>query len=657
MSDPTGTAGLRRSFLAEGNRRLGQLRSQTHTILVERDLMAAKNDPLAQLMPNPGHRLSAFTGWFERTATALLVGEDWWSRFLARAQESGTRASAALIGVSPHGQVPVPAVYREMVQREFEGIAAAMVQQVSRQAGNAAIAGNKPLPMYRAVLSVLRKVGEARVRATVNTTTVQLHNAARLMQYRAAGIAQVGIVPEIPEPARSSPFGARRTSHDANPYHDPHGRFTTGGGAGGSGGEGGAAAVTKTPAFKNWFGKSKVVNPDGSPRTVYHGTTTPEDFHHFSVGEPVEDPTGEYHRSGSGSDPRTFLGSHFAQEPHVANKFAQGLYGERAGRSEGGRVLPVHLRVENPHVSSDSKMLNEMMRGNYNHHDIDAALDEHGDIEETGPKYDSDPNYREEINQRAIDMGQQADEPDHSLAQEMAQQYRQKLQEKGHDGIKYRNEIEGGTSWIIFHPGQVKSAIGNVGGFSRKKHGIGDHLVRDDSYILQAKQALEAAQQALTEAQARTAQAELEASQAQARAEVAAAKAETAQNEAETTAAEAAQGGWTAKQQEYRTTKAQTAAVMAMTTQSAALQAQAEADQAESDAEQARQDEADAQAALEALPSLFAVLTAGDEKVCQICQDLAAEGPYGLDEAWPLLPAHPNCRCAWIPAGEATGEE
>jgi len=46
------------------------------------------------------------------------------------------------------------------------------------------------------------------------------------------------------------------------------------------------------------------------------------------------------------------------------------------------------------------------------------------------------------------------------------------------------------------------------------------------------------------------------------------------------------------------------------------------------------------------------ILTAGDDKVCEACQDIAEDGPYDLDEARGLIPAHPNCRCAFIPAGD-----
>lgn len=43
------------------------------------------------------------------------------------------------------------------------------------------------------------------------------------------------------------------------------------------------------------------------------------------------------------------------------------------------------------------------------------------------------------------------------------------------------------------------------------------------------------------------------------------------------------------------------------------------------------------------------VSTAQDGKVCEICKALADNGPYTLEKARGMLPAHPNCRCAMIP--------
>ena len=61
-----------------------------------------------------------------------------------------------------------------------------------------------------------------------------------------------------------------------NPNHDERGRFASA--------EGGVGTRerTNTPAFKAWFRNSKVVNRDGAPKVVYHGTT-----HEFTAFHPA----------------------------------------------------------------------------------------------------------------------------------------------------------------------------------------------------------------------------------------------------------------------------------------------------------------------------------------------------------------------------------
>lgn len=49
---------------------------------------------------------------------------------------------------------------------------------------------------------------------------------------------------------------------------------------------------------------------------------------------------------------------------------------------------------------------------------------------------------------------------------------------------------------------------------------------------------------------------------------------------------------------------------------------------------------------------LVNVLTAGDDDVCDECEDIAASGPYEIDEAQDMIPAHLNCRCAFTPADD-----
>jgi len=46
------------------------------------------------------------------------------------------------------------------------------------------------------------------------------------------------------------------------------------------------------------------------------------------------------------------------------------------------------------------------------------------------------------------------------------------------------------------------------------------------------------------------------------------------------------------------------------------------------------------------------ILTAGDNEVCPVCEAIAENGPYSINTARSLIPAHPNCRCAWVPADD-----
>lgn len=51
----------------------------------------------------------------------------------------------------------------------------------------------------------------------------------------------------------------------------------------------------------------------------------------------------------------------------------------------------------------------------------------------------------------------------------------------------------------------------------------------------------------------------------------------------------------------------------------------------------------------QAAGSLVRVKTAGDKKVCKVCRGIAARGPYRINRARQLIPAHPRCRCVFVP--------
>jgi hypothetical protein len=46
------------------------------------------------------------------------------------------------------------------------------------------------------------------------------------------------------------------------------------------------------------------------------------------------------------------------------------------------------------------------------------------------------------------------------------------------------------------------------------------------------------------------------------------------------------------------------------------------------------------------------VRTAGDNEVCPVCEAISEDGPYSINTARGLIPAHPHCRCTFTPADD-----
>lgn len=92
---------------------------------------------------------------------------------------------------------------------------------------------------------------------------------------------------------------------------------------------------TDTDAFKAWFGESKMVDDQGAPRVLYHGTD--KSFDTFDV---------EHAGAGRGSKEERAL--FFSQTPDTANASAEVM-----GAGSGGDVVyPVYVKLENPYVSA-----------------------------------------------------------------------------------------------------------------------------------------------------------------------------------------------------------------------------------------------------------------------------------------------------------------
>ncbi len=180
------------------------------------------------------------------------------------------------------------------------------------------------------------------------------------------------------------------------------------------------ARPTGTPEFKRWFAGSKVANEDGSPAIVYHATHS--DFDAFST-EPRH---GESRMLDS-------IGAWFGSQGLV-NTVAE-FYGANPDKEErragAQRVLPVYLSIANPLVI-------QSRRG------FEASLITRGSRGEHGHDEAVKASYAQLKRGDAVGL---------------ARKLKDELIHQGYDGILVKDDFGLGSSWIAFHPEQVKSAL------------------------------------------------------------------------------------------------------------------------------------------------------------------------------------------------------
>src|SRR5208337_858689 len=205
------------------------------------------------------------------------------------------------------------------------------------------------------------------------------------------------------------------------------------------------------------------------------------EFEEFSVDGPpqVEDSyEGETTSSGSGADPTAFIGAHFTEEPGAANLFAEGRGWTRTryeGESPKPRVIQVYLRITNPKdFGFEDNLHSFIYQGSVSGDALDILcrvetgfepweeIDEEGagKVEDFFQNYKTDQGYRAEQNRVLLEYYRPLDGEDDMLrdaAYELAMQARHKLEQAGHDGVRYKNKVEGGHAWIAFAANQIKS--------------------------------------------------------------------------------------------------------------------------------------------------------------------------------------------------------
>ena len=167
--------------------------------------------------------------------------------------------------------------------------------------------------------------------------------------------------------------------------------------------------MTETEAFKNWFGNSKVVDENGKPLVVYHGTDAYKEFNVFKRGK-----TG-------------YLGPGIYLTDR--ENIAQG-YANKNGYE--GRIYALYARIENPLFVRD-------------------MADPGREILEAA--YGKKDTYEKRLAKQSLAT--------HIITKADLN----KLQAKGYDGIIWANDRNPVTEYMVFDPTQIKSATDNVGTF------------------------------------------------------------------------------------------------------------------------------------------------------------------------------------------------
>jgi hypothetical protein len=200
-----------------------------------------------------------------------------------------------------------------------------------------------------------------------------------------------------------------------------------------------ATDPTSTPAFRRWFGESKVVDEAGRPLVVYHGTTAGG----FDAFRPN-------YRKGE----QLGFGIHFAHDRSVAELYADP---GRAGRKEGSapKVYEVYLSLRNPidftqrtfiEGTPEFGVMNDLLQQVFEG-DTDHLYEQDGN----GVRL-LDTAYRNYLDALPGPMVERT------------------LRDVGFDGVIYNALILGerrrrAIAYIAFRPEQIKSATGNRGTF------------------------------------------------------------------------------------------------------------------------------------------------------------------------------------------------
>lgn len=176
--------------------------------------------------------------------------------------------------------------------------------------------------------------------------------------------------------------------------------------------------------FWTWFRGSKVVNPDGSPKKVYHGTKA--DFSEFD---------------------KKYRSFYFSEKPEYASGFAIEPFGKGG---DNPSVLPVYLKITRP-LDLSAANLEELSSTEF----MDVLYSKGVEISETHIK-----SYKFDY----LPVWQWLRTNNHLVFPE--------IQNSGYDGIIMYEAADLSTgerisskAYMVFDQTSIKSATGNQGGF------------------------------------------------------------------------------------------------------------------------------------------------------------------------------------------------
>lgn len=212
--------------------------------------------------------------------------------------------------------------------------------------------------------------------------------------------------------------------------------------------------ITSTPEalenFRKWFGDSKVVDSEGRPLVMYHGTSASEQGDAFTSFDTY---ASNYGLMGQGG--------YFTANPEVASSYTS------KGRGATPTVYSAYLSIKNP-IDMDANVTRNYADWVKAFPDVDFANTDRAP--KNGETYTNEDFYR-------IVEDYLRDEGDVPMY-EGAEIMQEGLRSMGHDGITH---IGGGRVaadgvrhrvFVAFDPEQIKSATGNQGTYDQSNPDI-----------------------------------------------------------------------------------------------------------------------------------------------------------------------------------------